>query len=177
MFLVVARGGVVCQSSFRSFLWALPFPMTTRHAVSLHSSFPKSFPFCPLCPFSTLSPPPFILSSLLPPVQPSIRAKHVGVLDLVNVHIGSRHFRDGRTSFECFAPTCAVPPFFLSYECCCPNIGECSSTRSSLPSPVNMCTPQGRHGSKLRTVRMMSMPLKSSMSFSSKMGCPLTASS
>ena len=39
-----------------------------------------------------------------------------------------------------------------------------------LPFPRYMCTPQGRHGSKLRTVRMMSMPLKCSRSFSSKIG-------
>ncbi len=40
-----------------------------------------------------------------------------------------------------------------------------------------MCTPHGRHGSKLRTVRMMSMPLKFSGPFSSKMCMPCTASS
>src|SRR5262245_7726894 len=42
---------------------------------------------------------------------------------------------------------------------CTPNIGAWRSC-SSLPSPRYMWTPQGRHGSKLRTVRMMSMPLK-----------------
>ena len=46
-----------------------------------------------------------------------------------------------------------------------------------LASPRYMCTPHGRHGSKLRTVRMMSMPLKWSRSFSSKIGWPCTASS
>lgn len=55
-------------------------------------------------------------------------------------------------------------------------VGECSSS-SFLPSPRYMCTPQGRQGSKLRTVRMMSMPLKCSRSFSSKIGWPCTASS
>ena len=40
--------------------------------------------------------------------------------------------------------------------------GECILC-SGLPSPRYMCTPQGRHGSKLRTARMMSMPLKSSV--------------
>ena len=38
-------------------------------------------------------------------------------------------------------------------------VGECSIS-SFLPPPRYMCTPHGRHGSKLRTVRMMSMPLK-----------------
>ncbi len=39
-----------------------------------------------------------------------------------------------------------------------------------LPGPRYMCTPHGRHGSKLRTARMMSMPLKLSGEFSSKIG-------
>ena len=39
-----------------------------------------------------------------------------------------------------------------------------------LPLPRYMWTPQGRHGSKLRTARMMSMPLNLSRSFSSKIG-------
>ncbi len=55
-------------------------------------------------------------------------------------------------------------------------VGECSFC-TDLPSPRYMCTPQGRQGSKLRTVRMMSMPLKCSRSFSSKIGWPWTASS
>ena len=55
-------------------------------------------------------------------------------------------------------------------------VGECSLS-SDLPSPRYMCTPHGRQGSKLRTVRMMSMPLKFSRSFSSKIGWPCTASS
>jgi len=51
-------------------------------------------------------------------------------------------------------------------------------TRSSdLPLPRYMCTPQGRHGSKLRTARMMSIPLKFSWEFSSKIGVFCTASS
>ncbi len=45
------------------------------------------------------------------------------------------------------------------------------------PFPVYMCTPQGRHGSKLRTARMMSTPLKFSGPFSSKIGVFCTASS
>src|SRR5439155_6241306 len=57
-----------------------------------------------------------------------------------------------------------------------PSIGEC--TRFSVfPLPRYMCTPHGRHGSKLRTVRMMSIPRKFSWSFSSKIFCPCTASS
>ena len=56
-------------------------------------------------------------------------------------------------------------------------------TSASAPSsascrlPRYMCTPHGRHGSKLRTARMMSMPRKSSGPFSSKIGMPCTASS
>ena len=50
----------------------------------------------------------------------------------------------------------------------------CSTT---FPPPVYMCTPHGRHGSKLRTARMMSMPLKLSGGFSSKIGVFCTASS
>ena len=48
-------------------------------------------------------------------------------------------------------------------------VGECNLS-SVFPLPRYMCTPQGRHGSKLRTVRMMSMPLKFSRLFSSKIG-------
>ncbi len=55
-------------------------------------------------------------------------------------------------------------------------LGECS-LRSTLPLPRYMWTPQGRHGSKLRTARMMSIPLKSSIPFSSKIGVFMTASS
>ncbi len=55
-------------------------------------------------------------------------------------------------------------------------VGECSFSKV-WPLPRYMWTPQGRQGSKLRTVRMMSMPLKCSRSFSSKIGCPWTASS
>ena len=57
-----------------------------------------------------------------------------------------------------------------------PNIGTCC-TSSSLPSPRYMWTPHGRHGSKLRTARMMSMPLNLSGPFSSKIGVFCTASS
>ena len=45
------------------------------------------------------------------------------------------------------------------------------------PLPVYMCTPHGRQGSKLRTARMMSTPLKFSALFSSKIGVFWTASS
>src|SRR6185312_15327318 len=55
-------------------------------------------------------------------------------------------------------------------------VGECS-TSSFLPPPRYMCTPHGRQGSKLRTVRITSMPLKCSRSLSSKIGWPCTASS
>ena len=48
-------------------------------------------------------------------------------------------------------------------------VGECNRSKV-FPLPRYMCTPHGRHGSKLRTVRMMSMPLKCSRSFSSKIG-------
>src|ERR1700761_8165397 len=57
-----------------------------------------------------------------------------------------------------------------------PNIGECRVWRT-LPSPRYMCTPQGRQGSKLRTARIMSMPLNLSGPFSSKSGVFCTASS
>src|SRR6185436_3267617 len=59
---------------------------------------------------------------------------------------------------------------------CAPNMGECR-TEISLPGPRYMCTPQGRQGSKLRTVRMMSIPLKFSGPFSSNSGVFCTASS
>ena len=55
-------------------------------------------------------------------------------------------------------------------------VGVCTTLRT-LPSPGYMCTPQGRHGSKERTARMMSMPLKFSGPFSSKIGVFCTASS
>ena len=45
------------------------------------------------------------------------------------------------------------------------------------PEPLYMCTPHGRHGSKDRTARMMSTPLKFSGPFSSKIGVFCTASS
>ena len=48
-------------------------------------------------------------------------------------------------------------------------VGVCITLRTR-PPPLYMCTPHGRHGSKLRTARMMSMPLKCSRSFSSKIG-------
>ena len=50
-------------------------------------------------------------------------------------------------------------------------------TLRTRPDPAYMCTPHGRHGSKLRTARMMSMPLKLSGPFSSKIGVFCTASS
>ena len=56
------------------------------------------------------------------------------------------------------------------------DIGECTLS-SSLPLPRYMCTPHGRQGSKLRTARMMSMPLNRSGGFSSKIGVFCTASS
>ncbi len=55
-------------------------------------------------------------------------------------------------------------------------VGVCW-TFLTLPLPRYMCVPQGRHGSKLRTARMMSMPLKFSGPFSSKIGVFCTASS
>ena len=57
-----------------------------------------------------------------------------------------------------------------------PNIGEWRVS-SILPPPSYICTPQGRQGSKLRTARMMSMPLNLSRPFSSKIGVFCTASS
>src|SRR5215831_1822341 len=59
---------------------------------------------------------------------------------------------------------------------CIPNMGECRVSRV-FPFPRYICTPQGRHGSKLRTALMMSMPRKLSGPFSSKMGVFCTASS
>src|SRR5262249_49368470 len=59
---------------------------------------------------------------------------------------------------------------------CAPNMGTCL-TSSTLPLPRYMCTPHGRHGSKLRTARMMSMPLNLSGPFSSNSGVFCTASS
>ena len=53
----------------------------------------------------------------------------------------------------------------------------CESPCARGPSPVYMWTPHGRHGSKLRTARMMSTPLKLSGPFSSNMGVFCTASS
>ena len=55
-------------------------------------------------------------------------------------------------------------------------VGVCW-TFLTLPFPRYMCVPHGRHGSKLRTARMMSMPLKFSGPFSSKIGVFCTASS
>ena len=51
------------------------------------------------------------------------------------------------------------------------------TTFRTLPAPVYMCTPHGRHGSNDRTARMMSTPLKFSGPFSSKIGVFCTASS
>jgi hypothetical protein len=55
-------------------------------------------------------------------------------------------------------------------------VGVCI-TFLTLPLPVYMCTPHGRHGSNEWTARMMSTPLKSSGPFSSKIGVFCTASS
>ncbi len=55
-------------------------------------------------------------------------------------------------------------------------VGTCIFS-TVFPPPTYMCTPQGRQGSKLRTARMMSMPLKFSGGFSSKIGVFCTASS
>src|SRR6185369_6532204 len=64
----------------------------------------------------------------------------------------------------------------LHAHLCAPKVGACC-TSSSLPPPRYMCTPQGRHGSKLRTVRMMSTPLNFSRPFSSNSGMFWMASS
>ncbi len=70
------------------------------------------------------------------------------------------------------SPTfCEVLRTHPSYD-----VGECI-LRRTLPLPRYMWTPHGRQGSKLRTARMMSMPLKFSRSFSSKIGVFITASS
>src|SRR6202012_5471267 len=61
-------------------------------------------------------------------------------------------------------------------QCISPNIGEWTCL-IVLPPPRYMCTPHGRHGSNERTARMMSMPLKFSLEFSSKIGVVWTASS
>src|SRR5262249_5102792 len=57
-----------------------------------------------------------------------------------------------------------------------PNIGEWY-VFTTLPPPTYMWTPHGKHGSKLRTARMMSIPLNLSWPFSSKIGVFCTASS
>src|SRR5580692_9052893 len=57
-----------------------------------------------------------------------------------------------------------------------PNIGECLVS-STFPLPRYICTPQGRQGSKLRTARIISIPLNFSGPFSSKIGVFCTASS
>src|ERR1700761_1872861 len=70
-------------------------------------------------------------------------------------------------------------PLVVAHDSACrptPNIGECTVFKV-LPLPRYMWTPHGRHGSKLRTVRIMSMPLKFSGPFSSKIGVFCTASS
>ena len=81
---------------------------------------------------------------------------------------------------ETFDPVAGLPRPVLarhgSYSPVRVWVGECSFSRV-WPLPRYMWTPQGRQGSKLRTVRMMSMPLKCSRSFSSKIGWPCTASS
>ena len=69
----------------------------------------------------------------------------------------------------------SAPPTSTNYRCT-PNIGEWC-VFSTFPLPRYMWTPHGRQGSKLRTVRMMSMPLNLSGPFSSKIGVFCTASS
>src|SRR5205814_10161692 len=69
-----------------------------------------------------------------------------------------------------------LPDLRVLHQWTPPNIGWCTFL-SVRPLPRYMCTPQGRHGSKLRTARMMSMPLKLSGPFSSKIGVFCTASS
>ena len=59
-----------------------------------------------------------------------------------------------------------LDPLDVHVEPPIPSIGECTRF-SVLPLPRYMWTPHGRHGSKLRTVRMMSIPRKLSRSFSS----------
>src|SRR5690348_6115361 len=68
------------------------------------------------------------------------------------------------------------PPQLNQVYPCAPYIGTCR-TSSSLASPLNMWTPHGRQGSKLRTARMMSTPLNLFGPFSSKIGVFCTASS
>src|SRR6185503_8558638 len=57
-----------------------------------------------------------------------------------------------------------------------PSVGKWAAS-TTLPLPRYIWTPHGKQGSKLRTVRMMSMPLKFSGPFSSKIGVFCTASS
>ena len=56
-------------------------------------------------------------------------------------------------------------------------VGVWVTFRTCPPRWLYMWTPHGRHGSKLRTARMMSTPLKFSGPFSSKIGVFCTASS
>ena len=73
-------------------------------------------------------------------------------------------------------PIPAPTPQFSYRSSCRPNMGEwCVS--NVFPFPRYMCTPHGRQGSKLRTARMMSIPLNLSGPFSSKIGVFCTASS
>ncbi len=95
------------------------------------------------------------------------------------VELGCQFFYVFTLGAELSAPRCSDRLFRAGRHYsgpAAPNMGECF-TSITLPSPTYMCTPQGRQGSKLRTVRMMSMPLKFSGPLSSKMGVFCTASS
>src|SRR5215475_12640759 len=86
------------------------------------------------------------------------------------------HIEDANMFQRSFLFREAPSTFVHCYFSTRPNIGEWRVS-SVLPAPRYICTPQGMQGSKLRTTRMMSIPLKLSGPFSSKMGVPCTASS
>jgi hypothetical protein len=122
----------------------------------------------------------FIAQVLLLYCQPR-QGRHVAPTELLPLKIivsykhpvptGLLHQRLG-TSLFYYSSLVTIRLFYLTM----PNIGEWFVSRT-LPLPRYMCTPQGRQGSKLLTARMISMPLKLSGPFSSKMGVFCTASS
>jgi hypothetical protein len=117
-----------------------------------------------------LSPRPFVSKTCIQFLVFRLRRCAVkrARIDGVTRHASSREFAvislgDGRS---CVA---AGPSEW-------PNIGECRVS-STLPLRSYIWAPHGRQGSKLRTTRIMSIPLILSGPFSSKIGVFWTASS
>ena len=100
-------------------------------------------------------------------------ARHHRILDERPAHLrceGREHAREAlAVEIE------HLPEHLLCFHQQSP-VGVCT-TFLTWPPPRYMCTPHGRHGSNERTARMMSMPLKLSGPFSSKIGVFCTASS